>query len=140
MASVPILDYRNIIDSFKAKRLTEREVEQRLSDLMLFLDFSASLNRASGLKDISNLILLTLMGYTASRRAIFISSTDIGLEVRELKGFRNSTFPRLQDFVPQSPYPEYHVCGDEEKKSSWDELCEILRVRLILPLHNEQKL
>src|SRR5262245_52883063 len=139
MASVPILDYRNIIDSFKAKRLTERDVEQHLSDLMLFLDFSASLNRASGMKDISNVILLTLMGYTASRRAIFIRSSDNGLIVQERKGFRNPTFPKLQEFILEAPYPEYHLCGDE-KKHSWDELCEILRVRLIIPLQNEQKL
>ena len=140
MASVPILDYRNIIDSFKAKRLTERDVEERLSDLMLFLDFSASLNGASGVKDISNLILLTLMGYTASRRAIFLKASDNGLVVQERKGFRNPAFPKLQEFIPEAPYPEYHLCGDEEKTNSWDELCEILRVRLIIPLHNEQRL
>jgi phosphoserine phosphatase RsbU/P len=139
MSSAPLLEYRNIIDSFKAKRLTDHDVEQRLSDLMLFLDFSYSLNRASGVKDIANLILLTLMGYTASRRAVFLKSSENGLEVLESKGCRNSTFSKVQDFLLPSPYPEYHLFN-EKQEIEWNELCDHLGVRLIVPVHHEQRL
>lgn len=139
MSAAPLLDYRNIIDSFKAKRLTEREVEQRLSDLMLFLDFSSSLNRASGVKDIANLILLTLMGYTASKRAVFLKACENGLEVLESKGYRNSVFSKMQGFILPPPYPEYHLCS-RNQENNWNELCDLLGARLLVPLHNEQRL
>lgn len=139
MSSAPLLDYRNIIDSFKAKRLTEHEVEQRLSDLMLFLDFSSSLNRASSAKDIANLILFTLMGYTASKRAIFLKACEKGLEIQESKGIRNSNLPKVQDFSVSPPYPDYHLYS-QGQENEWNRLCDLLGVRLIVPLHIEQRL
>lgn len=139
MSSAPLLDYRNIIDSFKAKRLSEHEIEQRLSDLMLFLDFSSSLNRASGVKEIANLILLTLMGYTASKRALFLKKTDDCLEILESKGYRNTTFANLRTFQFSAPYPEYYPCGGNEK-SEWSELCDVLAVRFLIPLYSEHRL
>jgi hypothetical protein len=138
MSSTPLLDYRNIIDSFKAKRLSEHEIEQRLSDLMLFLDFSSSLNSASSVKDISNLILLTLMGYSASRRAVFLTPTETGFIVSESKGYRNPDFSKLQGFQLSHPFPEYFLCGRE--RNQWSELCEILGVRFLIPISTDHRL
>ena len=75
------IDYRHIIESFKAKQLTDREIEQRLSDLMLMFDFSSSLNRSGSLQETANLLLLTLMGYTAARRAVFLLNGKDGLDL-----------------------------------------------------------
>jgi sigma-B regulation protein RsbU (phosphoserine phosphatase) len=133
------LDYRNIIESFKAKQLTDREIEQRLSDLMLLFDFSSSLNRSGSLQETANLLLLTLMGYTAARRSVFLLCTKEGLELVAWKGFRiNPTTLKFPCHLHAPFRDAYHV--DNTQDLELQELFEILGVQIIVPLHQDDKL
>src|SRR5262245_35842307 len=101
-------DYRSIIDSFKSHLLTEKDIEKRLSDLMLVFDFSSSLTRTGDLKEIADLLLLTLMGYTASRRGVFLRVAKDGLEVIAAKGYKNRPQRKvITGFC--APYRSYHL-------------------------------
>ncbi|HEY7162597.1 MAG TPA: hypothetical protein VH815_15145, partial [Acidobacteriota bacterium] len=118
------LDYRNIIESFKAKQLTDREIEQRLSDLMLLFDFSSSLNRSGSLQETANLLLLTLMGYTAARRSVFLLCTKEGLELVAWKGFRSN--PTTLKF-PCDLHPPFRDAYQADSSSAM-ELKELFEV------------
>jgi len=131
------MDYQNIIDSFKARALSDREIEQHLSDLMLFYDFAASLNRLADVREIGDLLLLTLMGYAASGRAVFLAMTLDGFEVVATKGI---TLPKKEIKVTFTrPYPDFHVCS-RDQKSEWDRVCNLFGMRLIVPIVQEQRL
>src|SRR3990172_2582279 len=125
MHSFTSFDYRSIIDSFKAKRLSNDEIEQRLSDLMLLFDFSSSLNRVSKTEEIADLLLLTIMGYTASRRAAFLLQTQKGLKLVAAKGYRSKFSVREWPYFIPPPYPDYFLC-DEDSDDPWKELCDAL--------------
>ncbi|MCI0611826.1 PP2C family protein-serine/threonine phosphatase [bacterium] len=133
------LDYRNIIESFKAKQLSDREIEQRLSDLMLLFDFSSSLNRSGNLQETANLLLLTLMGYTAARRSVFLLCSKEGMELVAWKGFRSN--PTILKFTCplHPPFREaYQV--DSSADLELKELFDTLGVQIIVPLHQDDKL
>lgn len=133
------LDYRNIIESFKAKQLTDREIEQRLSDLMLLFDFSSSLNRSGSLQETANLLLLTLMGYTAARRSVFLLCTKEGMDLVGWKGFRSNPTTLKFPCHLNPPFREaYQV--DTAPDLEFKELFEILGVQIIVPLYQDDKL
>lgn len=156
MSSVSSFDYRSILDSFKARLLTEKEIEQRLSDLLLLFDFSASLSRAAGMSDLADLLLLTVMGYTASRRSVFLLKTPKGLETNTTRGYRKEAQPPA--ILPCNiapPYPDYYVCdaaaeaeAEEEEEGhagggntgGWRALCEATSVHLLIPVPLEGRL
>ncbi|HEY4490681.1 MAG TPA: hypothetical protein VI958_01730, partial [Acidobacteriota bacterium] len=139
MHSFTSFDYRSIIDSFKAKRLSNDEIEQRLSDLMLLFDFSSSLNRVSKTEEIADLLLLTIMGYTASRRAAFLLQTQKGLKLVAAKGYRSKFSVREWAYFIPPPYPDYFLC-DEDSDEPWKELCAALGVQLLVPLQQDGRL
>jgi len=139
MSSAAAFDYRKIIDSFKAKRLTDTEIEQRLSDLMLLFDFSFSLTRTTSTAEIANLLLLTIMGYTASRRAVFLLQTQRGLQLIEAKGYRSKTVRNEWEYFIPPPYPDYYLC-DSQQEGPWKDLCEDLCVQLLVPLQQDDRL
>lgn len=136
MPSTSPLDYRNILDSFKARRLTDRDIEQHLFELVLIFDFAASLNRATGIPEIADLLLLTLMGYSASPRSNFLLRNKEGLEVIASKGesYKTDLNNLPSSFNP--PYPEYYILNEQEP-SPYQSLCKQLGVRLLVPLQFE---
>src|SRR5262245_8162348 len=107
----PTSDYRSIIDSFKSRLLTEKDIEKRLSDLMLVFDFSSSLTHTGDMKDIADLLLLTLMGYTASRRGVFLRSAKDGLEPVIFKGYRGKASQKKIQISLCAPFRNYHLVG-----------------------------
>ena len=129
-------DYRNIIDSFKAKRLTDPEIEKRLSNLMLVFDFSASLNQISGVEEIAHLLVLTLMGHTASRRSVFLLQTESGFDVVEARGYRSKDSCLNWKCTVEPPFAEYYSredCGD------WIDLMESLQLQVLFPIHHSNR-
>ncbi len=133
------LDYHNIVESFKAKQLTDREIEQRLSDLMLLFDFSSSLNRSGSLQETANLLLLTLMGYTAARRSVFLLCTKEGLELVAWKGFRNNPGTLRFECNLHAPFRESYeldTSSDQDLKA----LADAVGIQIIVPLHQDDKL
>jgi phosphoserine phosphatase RsbU/P len=133
------LDYRNIIESFKAKQLTDREIEQRLSDLMLLFDFSSSLNRSGSLQETANLLLLTLMGYTAARRSVFLLCTKEGLELVAWKGLRGNPTSLKFPCHLHPPFRESYQ-ADTSPELELKEIFEALGIQIIVPLHQDDKL
>jgi len=129
-------DYRNIIDSFKAGRLTDLEIEKRLSNLMLFFDFSASLNQISGVEEIAHLLVLTLLGHTASRRSLFLLRTESGFKIVEAKGYRSKTTSPNWKCTVDPPFSEYY--GLEE--GDWKDLMESMQLQVLIPLHHDNRL
>jgi sigma-B regulation protein RsbU (phosphoserine phosphatase) len=134
------IDYRNIIDAFKAGRLSDKAIEQRLSDLLLLFDFSASMNRAAGMTELADLLLLTLMGYTASRRAVFLLKTGKGLEVVASRGYRKAALPSTLPCSLATPYPDSYSCDDGAPATEWKALCEALSIGLLMPVLLEGRL
>jgi sigma-B regulation protein RsbU (phosphoserine phosphatase) len=132
------IDYRHIIESFKAKRLSDREIEQRLSDLMLMFDFSASLNRSGSLQETANLLLLTLMGYTAARRAVFLLQGKEGFEVIATKGIRGNPYPLQFTLQLNPPFREYYEV--QNLSSEMKAFAEAMDLQFIIPLHQDDKL
>lgn len=130
--------YRNIIDSFKARLLSEQDIEKRLSDLMLVFDFSSSLTRTGGLTEIANLLLLTLMGYTASRRGVFLRTVKDGLEGIAFKGYRGKPASRKFPLNPEPPYRDYYLTGQGDEQ--WLQLSSMLDLDLLIPLYRDDKL
>jgi len=130
-------DYRNIIDSFKAGRLTDPEIEKRLSNLMLFFDFSASLNQISGVEEIAHLVVLTLLGHTASRRSVFLLHKESGFEILEAKGYRSKTFSPNWMCTVNPPYAEYYSPEDD---GDWKNLMETMQLQVLIPVHHGNKL
>ena len=137
--STSSFEYRNIIDSFKSRLLTEKDIEKRLSDLMLVFDFSSSLTRTGDLADIANLLLLTLMGYTTSRRGLFLRVAKDGLDLVAHKGFRSRPAQRRIPMDVHGPFRDYHVVQNTPD-AAWKRLGETLQVDLLVPLHREDKL
>jgi sigma-B regulation protein RsbU (phosphoserine phosphatase) len=133
------IDYRHIIESFKAKQLSDREIEQRLSDLMLLFDFSSSLNRSGSLQETANLLLLTLMGYTAARRAVFLLQGKEGLQIIATKGFRGTAFPLEFPLDLKPPFKEFYG-PDSFASLEMKALAAALDLQLIIPLHQDDKL
>lgn len=131
-------DYRNIVDSFKSRLLTERDIEKRLSDLMLVFDFSSSLTRTGSLIEIANLLLLTLMGYTASRRGVFLRSVKDGLELVASKGYKTRPSSKKIQVALSAPFQDYYLA--EQVDGDWMELCKLLDLHLMLPLYRDDRL
>jgi sigma-B regulation protein RsbU (phosphoserine phosphatase) len=130
-------DYREIINSFKAKRLTDADIEQRLSDLMLLIDFSSSLNQASEINEIADLLLLTLMGSMKSRRSAFLLPVKDGFAVTHAKGMKLPEKPVNLGLSPT--YADYYIV-DETGVTPWKELREKYGLYLIFPLKRQDKL
>jgi sigma-B regulation protein RsbU (phosphoserine phosphatase) len=142
MSSPSPFDYRKILDSFKAKQLTDREIEQRLSELVLVFDFAASLNRGAGIREIAELLLLSLMGYTASRRGVFLLRNKETLETIAHRGCgRNESIPPNFELRMASPYPEYYFLEKDEDQPqdfvAYRDICAALSVDLLVPLQME---
>ncbi len=130
-------DYRNIINSFKAKRLTDPEIEKRLSNLMLFFDFSASLNQISGVEEIAHLVVLTLLGHTASRRSVFLLHTESGFEIVAAKGYRSKMSPLNWKCSLNPPFAEYYC---QEDGDDWRDLMELMQLQAVIPVHHGNRL
>lgn len=138
MSSLPSRGYRNIIDSFKTKRLSEKEILQRLSDLSLLIDFSAGLNLQVELQDIANALLLTLMGYTHSRRAAFFVCRDGKMELLESKGHRPLPTLRKWEIDNLPPVEDYYRC-DELKSGAFRQACSSMDLQMLFPLLKDGK-
>jgi sigma-B regulation protein RsbU (phosphoserine phosphatase) len=134
-----LFNYRKLIDSFKAGNLSDVEVEKHLSDLMLLFDFSASLNQAPGLAEIRDLLLLTLMGYTASRQAVFLLQTQKGLELQSAKGYRTGPLRKDWPLFLTPPYRDYYS-GEDRISGGWSELLEFYGVNVLLPIQQDHRL
>jgi phosphoserine phosphatase RsbU/P len=132
-------DYRKLIDSFKAKRLSDIDVERHLSDLMLLFDFSASLNHASEIAQISDLLLLTLMGFTASRRSVFLLQTPKGLELAQARGLKAKSVRRGWPFFIPPPYQETYSIEDADC-GQWGELLDAYDLNVLLPIQQDNRL
>lgn len=129
--------YHNIIDSFKSRLLSEKDIQKRLSDLMLVFDFASSLTRTGSLADIANLLLLTLMGYTASRRGVFLRAGKDAFDLMASKGYRPKPANRRIPVKVSSPFRNYYLANDG---AEWTELCAMLDLHLLLPLYRDDKL
>ena len=132
-------DYRGLIDSYKAKRLSNVDVERHLSDLMLLFDFSASLNHASEVREIADLLMLTLMGFTASRRSIFLLQTPKGLELLQAKGMRTKSARREWPVFFAPPYEENYSFENPDE-SGWRDLLEAYDLNILLPVQQDNRL
>lgn len=132
--------YRKTIDAFKDGRLTEREIEKRLSDLVLLADFSASLNGISEAEEIADLLLLTLMGATTSRRAVFLLWNSDCYRLLAGHGYRSRTLPTAIDgCLPESSGEPYYICNTTTA-TDLEPLFTRLDLRLFLPVRQDGKL
>jgi sigma-B regulation protein RsbU (phosphoserine phosphatase) len=131
------MDYRKIIDSFRAGQFSKEDIQQHLSELMLFMDFSASLNSTTSVEEISNLLLLTLMGYTRSRRSAFFICQGSRLDLIDCKGAR---FPQttLECDWP-GPFEPHVITSRPEETALFRSLQEC-GLQIILPVHKEERL
>jgi sigma-B regulation protein RsbU (phosphoserine phosphatase) len=132
--------YRKTIDAFKDGRLTEREIEKRLSDLVLLADFSGSLNGISEAEEIADLLLLTLMGATTSRRAVFLLWDSGCYRLLAVHGYRSRSLPTAIDgCLPESSSESYYVCNTKPSLDL-EPLFSRLDLRLFLPVRQDGKL
>jgi phosphoserine phosphatase RsbU/P len=130
------MDYRKIIDSYKAGHFSKEEIQQHLSDLMLFMDFSASLNRASSVEEVANLLLLTLMGYTHSRRSAFFLTNDGKLQLVDFRGTQVSESELNCAWA--APFePCYVSPGDE---TGWAKSFSQSGLQLVVPIAHDERL
>ena len=131
------MDYRKIIDSYKAGHFSTTEIQQHLTDLMLFMDFSASLNRANAVEEIANLLLLTLMGYTKSRRSAFYKVNGSTLELVDFKGARLNT--KQLDCLWDPPFTPYLISA-QASVPEWVKPCSDVGLDLLLPIAQDERL
>jgi phosphoserine phosphatase RsbU/P len=131
------MDYRKIIDSYKAGHFSKEDIQQHLSDLMLFMDFSGSLNHTSAVQEIANLLLLTLMGYTRSRRAAFLLCNGSMLQLIDFKGARISATEF--DCVWNPPFSPCHIRISQEE-NPWMKAFEEAGLQLLLPITQDDRL
>lgn len=132
-------NYRELIDSFKAKRLSDIEVETHLSDLMLLFDFSSSLNHTTDVSQIADLLMLTLMGFTASRRSVVLLQTRKGLQLIEARGFKSKPQRREWPFFFPPPYADAYSFEDDEC-GNWKELLDFYDLNIVLPIQQDNRL
>ncbi len=130
------MDYRKIIDSFRAGRLKREEIQQHLSDLMLLMDFSSSLNCASGLHEIADLLLLTLMGYAKARHSALYLYNGVKLELLESKG---SKFSQKEIHFPPCPSSASYYLSDSED-GYWTKILQECDAQIVIPVTNENRL
>jgi len=131
------MDYRKIIDSFKAGHFSKEDIQYHLSDLMLFMDFSASLNNTESVEDIANLLLLSLMGYTRSRRSAFFLCRGTRLELIDCKGIR-LTEPQFE-CVWTPPFAPYFISAETEENRLFATFKES-GLQMVIPIHKEERL
>src|SRR5262249_4706581 len=124
--------YRSIIDAFKAKALSEHEIEKRLSDLMLLSDFSASLIEMTETPEIAEFTLLTILEYTTATKGVFWLATDSGLEILTSRGFRSSSVPEV--WKPAIPVTEEPFVYRSSVSNDDAAIFETYDVRMILPI------
>jgi sigma-B regulation protein RsbU (phosphoserine phosphatase) len=131
------MDYRKIIDSFKAGHFSAQDIQQHLSDLMLFMDFSASLNRTASVEDVSNLLLLTLMGYTRSRRSAFFLCNGSKLELIDFKGGR---IPERDFQCHWKPPFAPHLISSKPEEDALFAMLQEGGLQVIIPVNRDDRL
>jgi len=131
------MDYRKIIDSFKAGHFSKEDIQRHLSDLMLFMDFSASLKRTTAVEEVSNLLLLTLMGYTHSRRSAFFLCRGATLDLIDSKGARISQDQLEWCWAP--PFVPHSISSKPETDPLFSTF-QACGLHLIIPVHREERL
>ena len=131
------MDYRKIIDSYKAGYFSKEEIQQHLSDLMLFMDFSSSLNRANSVEEVANQLLLTLMGYTRSRQSAFFACSESKLQLVDSKGLRGSLEELHYNWSP--PFLPCRVDAMNES-AEWHQKIRNAGFQLLLPVNQEERL
>ena len=131
------MDYRKIIDSYKAGYFSQEEIKQHLSDLMLFMDFSSSLNQTNAVEEVANLLLLTLMGCTRSTRSAFFLYNGSTLQLVDFKGARMSREEIECEWT--APFSPCSVSTLSEKPGWLQPLIEA-GFHLILPVTQEDRL
>jgi sigma-B regulation protein RsbU (phosphoserine phosphatase) len=131
------MDYRKLIDSYKAGHFSPDEIQEHLSDLMLFMDFSSSLNRTNSVEEVANLLLLTLMGCTRSGRSAFFVCKDARLKLVDSKGARFH-----QKELQCGWKAPYSPCIASRMKEDAEWLSPIIDAgfHLILPISQEDRL
>ena len=132
------MDYRKIIDSYKAGYFSTEEIQQHLTDLMLFMDFSASLNQAHAVEEIANLLLLTLMGYTRSSRSAFYAVRGSSLEVIDFKGARSHQQQLECQWNP--PYAPCSISRESDEVEEWLKPYREAGFDIVLPITQEERL
>jgi sigma-B regulation protein RsbU (phosphoserine phosphatase) len=131
------MDYRKIIDSFKAGHFSSEDIQKHLSDLMLFIDFSASLNHTTCVEEVANLLLLTLMGYTRSRRSAFFLCNGPKLDLIDFKGGR---IPERDFRCHWKPPFEPHLISSKPEEDPLFAALQEAGLQAIIPVNREDRL
>lgn len=124
-----------MIDAFKAGRLSERQIQKRLSDLVLLADFSTSLTQMSEVKQIADHLLLTVMGYTTARRAVFLLCESGVFRTVASRGYRSKKLPdALQVSEPEASADYYNI-----GTPAFDRIrgMDDLQLRTLIPIRQE---